>query len=146
MDMILDEMMGSTGKEVLQHLQESKPAFKHGCGEVFLDGEWVPADITWTDEEEAGFDMPISQFGESPFGKWYNVLPETVSRHETISVPLGLMMSLSILFVRGLYDKLNARFDTVREMGRKKLDEKGREAYMASKKKLYVPPPPLIYD
>ena len=144
--MMLDEMTGATGKELLQYLQESKPAFTHGCAEVFLDGEWVPADLTWTDEEEAGFDLPISQFGESPFGKWYTILPESVTRHESVSVPIGFMMALGMFFLRGLYDRVNARFDRVREMGRKRLEETGREAYMASKKKLYVPPPPLIFE
>jgi hypothetical protein len=146
MDMMFDEMMGASGLEILQDLKESKPAFTHGCAEVLLDGEWVPADLTWTDEEEAGFDMPISQFGESPFGKWYNVLPETVKREEGINVNIGLTMALGMFFLRGLYDRVNGRFDQIREMGRKKLEKMGREAYMASKKKLYVPPPPLVYE
>jgi hypothetical protein len=146
LEMMLDEMVGTTGKEVVQYLQESRPAFTHGCAEAFLDGEWVPADLTWTDEEEAGFSLPLSQFGESPFGKWYTIVPDSVTRHEGISVPIGLMMALGMFFLRGLYDKLNARFDRVREIGRKTLQETKKDAYIASKKKFYVPPPPLIFD
>lgn len=146
LDMMLDEVTGETGKDVVQYLHESKPAFAHGCAEAFLDGEWIPADLTWTDEEEAGYGMPITQFGESPFGKWYNIVPDTVTRDESISVPIGFMMALGMLFVRGLYDRLNGRFDRIREMGRKSLEDMGREAYLGSKKKFYVPPPRLISE
>jgi len=146
LEMIVDEMVGETGKEIVQWLQENRPTFAHGCPEALLDGEWVPADLTWTDEEEVGFDMPISQFGESPFGKWYNIVPDSVTRHEGISVPIGFRMALGTFLSRGLHDRLNARFDRIREIGRKKLEEMSREAYMASKKKFYVPPPPLIFD
>ena len=38
-------------------------------------------------------------------------------------------MALGMLFTRGLYDRMNGRFDRVREMGRKRLEETGREAY-----------------
>jgi hypothetical protein len=146
LEMMLDEMTGTTGKELVQYIEESRPAFSHGCVEAFLDGEWVPADLIWTDDEEAGFDMPISQFGESPFGKWYTIVPDSVTRHEDISVPIGFSMALRTFLTRGLHDRLNARFDRIREIGRKKLDETGRETYIASKKKLYVPPPPLIFE
>jgi hypothetical protein len=146
LELMLDETTGHTGKDIVQYLEDSRPSFMHGSAEAFLDGEWIAADLTWTDEEEAGFDLPISQFGDSPFGKWYNIIPESVTRHEVIFAPVGLMMAFGMIFLRGLYDKMNGRFDRVREIGRERLQKMGRDGYSASKKKFYVPPPPLISE
>jgi len=105
-------------------------------------------DITWTDEEEVGMDLPITQFGESPFGKWYHIIPESITRDEN-PPPLSKIkygLAISVFFLRGLYDRLNKRFDDIRETGQQKLSLMSREAYIASKKKFFVPPPPLIFD
>jgi hypothetical protein len=148
MDMMTMEMMGETGEELLQELKESNElTFTHGCVEVFLDEEWIPADLTWTEEEETGMEMPISQFGESPFGKWYNVLPDSTTISETLPIAsVRFQIAVSIFILRGLYDRLNDHFIQLRKKGRKILDEMGKEAYMESKKKFYVPPPRLVLD
>jgi hypothetical protein len=147
LEMIASELIGNAEKEVVKEVQNSMPAFTHGCVEVALDGMWVSADITWTDEEEVGMGFPISQFGDSPFEKWYNVVPNTTSRRETIPV-LGtsIRMKISYLLLRGFYDKLNERFQQIREKGKMTLEEIGRETYIKRMKKLYIPPPPLIFD
>ena len=53
---------------------------------------------------------------------------------------------MKIALVLGTRPEIVKMAPVVREMGRKKLEKMGREAYMASKKKLYVPPPPLIFE
>jgi hypothetical protein len=148
MDIMAREMMGNVGEELLQELRESNElTFTHGCVEVFLDEEWIPADLTWTEEEETGMEMPISQFGESPFGKWYNVLPDSTTISETLPIAsVRFQIAISIFLLRGLYDRLNENFIQLRKTGRKMLDEMGKEDYMESKKKFYVPPPRLILD
>jgi hypothetical protein len=143
--MMAEDMSGEMTEELAQDLEQSKPTFEHGCLELFLDGEWIPADITWTDEEEVGMDIPLTQFGESPFGKWYHVVPESINRTEDL--PWGrirISMGLSVFLLRGLFDRVNERCNQLREIGRKRLQEIGREAYIESKKKFYVPPPRLI--
>ena len=147
--MMAEEMAGGIAGEIANHLEKRKPTFQHGCVELFLDGEWVSADITWTDEEEAGMDIPISQFGESPFGKWYYIKPDSISRHEDFSwskTLFKLYYHVVCLILRGLFDRVNERFNQLRERGKKRLREIGREEYIKSKKKFYVPPPPLIFD
>jgi hypothetical protein len=147
--MMAEEMAGGVAGEVAKDLEKSRPTFGHGCLELFLDGEWVSADTTWTEEEEVGMDIPISQFGESPFGKWYYIMPDSVSRHEDFpwSATLSKLYYQVVCFIlRGLFDKVNERFNQLRERGRKKLKETSREDYIRSKRKFYVPPPPLIFD
>jgi hypothetical protein len=143
MQLMVDEETGETGEKIAHVL--SKTSLTHGCVEFLLDNEWIPADLTWTDEEEVGMDMLITQFGESPFGKFYNIIPDTTSRHEDSSISkVKLQIWLSILILRGMYDRVNERFLRLREIGRKRLEETGREAYIESKRKFYVPPPQLI--
>ena len=142
--LVAEEVAPDLAKEI----NEKAPAFTHGCVELFLDGKWIPMDITWTDEEEVGLDMPLTQFGESPFEKWYHVIPESITRDENpppVS-KMKLQISLSVFLLRGAYDRVNESFNKIREAGRQKLAEIGREKYIARKKKLSVPPPPLIFD
>jgi hypothetical protein len=144
--MMAEEAAGA--EDIAQALEEKKPAFTHGCVEIFLNDKWMPLDITWTDEEEVGMDMPITQFGESPFEKWYHIIPDSVRRNENPPSLSRIKYSLAVstFFLRGLYDRLNARFDSIRAIGRKKLDEIGRETYISRKNKLHVPAPALIFD
>jgi hypothetical protein len=144
--MMAEEAIGA--EDIAQELEKSKPTFTHGCVEIFLNDKWLPMDITWTDEEEVGMDMPITQFGESPFGKWYHIIPESITRDEN-PPPLSKIkyqIAISTFLLRGLYDRLNKRFNNIREIGRQKLNEIGIETYIEQKKKFYVPPPPLIFD
>ena len=134
--------------DLAKEINEKAPAFTHGCIELQLDGKWMPIDITWTDEEEVGLDMPLTEFGDSPFEKWYHVIPESITRDENpppVS-KMKLQIALSVLLLRGAYDRVNDRFNKIREAGRKKLSEIGKEKYITRKKKLYVPPVPLIFD
>jgi hypothetical protein len=137
MDIMAREMigdMGTMGEELMQDLRGSGDLrFTHGCVEVFLEGEWIPADLTWTEEEETGMEMPISQFGDSPFGKWYNVLPDSTTISETLPIAsVRFQIAVSIFLLRGVYDRLNEQFIHLRKIGRKKLDKMGKEAYMES--------------
>lgn len=136
------------GAELAHELGEESPAFTHGCVELLLDEKWMPVDITWTDEEEAGLDMRITEFGDSPFEKWYHVIPGSITRSENPK-PMSKMkykMALTTFLLRGAYDRVNKRFNNIREAGRKKLEEIGKENYMARKRKLDVPSVPLIFD
>ena len=146
-EMIAREMIGEEEEELVKEIQDAKPTFTHGCVEFFLHNEWIPADLTWTDEEEVGMEMPISKFGESPFGKWYNIIPDTVTRHESLPFAnVRFKIAFSVLMLRGIYDRVNQRFNQIRKNGRKKLEEMGRDTYTAKKKKFYIPPPPLISE
>jgi hypothetical protein len=144
--LMAEEVSGA--KDIAQELENRRSTFTHGCVEVLLNESWVPMDITWTDEEEVGMNLPITQFGESPFGKWYHIVPESVTRAET-PPPLSKIkysMAISVFFLRGLYDRLNKRFDDIREKGKQELTLVGRDEYIARKKKFYIPPPQLIFD
>ena len=135
--------------DLAQDIIANAPAFTHGCVELLIDGKWMPTDLTWTDAEEVGLDMRLTEFGDSPFdGKWYDILPETIIRQED---PMDLskakyQIAFSVFILRGAYDRVNERFKNIREAGQKKLAEVGREVYKARKEKLSVPQPPLIFD
>ena len=143
--MMAEEMSGQIVDEISQEFEQNKPLFTHGCLELLLDNDWVSADLTWTDEEEVGMDLPISKFGESPFGKWYNVMPDTVSRSETLPWRrITAFMWFTTFMLRGLYDRLSERTNQLREVGRKQLAVVGRETYINRKKKLFIPMPRLV--
>ena len=92
--MMAEEVAGADS--IAQELEKKNPTFTHGCVEIFLNQQWIPMDITWTDEEEVGMDLPITQFGESPFGKWYHIIPESITRTENPPSLLKIKYSLSI--------------------------------------------------
>jgi hypothetical protein len=76
-------------------------------------------------------------------------MPDSVSRHEDFpwSATLSRLYYQAVCFLlRGLFDRVNERFNQLRERGRKRLKETSREDYIKSKKKFYVPPPSLIFD
>jgi hypothetical protein len=70
----------------------------HGEGEVYIDGEWIPADVGPTPERQASSGIPITKLGEDSIGIWLFPIPGTVISRE--SIPLGLGLPSSVLMKR----------------------------------------------
>jgi hypothetical protein len=118
--------------------------YGHGCVEMLLDGEWVPADVTWDENLEVGLDLPLSKLGMDPEGVWYFAVPGMALRMEGLPIFLDFFGPMLPAMYRGMFDILNERFEKTRKTGRERLQEIGRDRYIEERKNLYVPRPPMI--
>ncbi|MGZ4934837.1 MAG: transglutaminase-like domain-containing protein, partial [Halobacteriota archaeon] len=65
-----------------------------GESEVYVDGKWVTAYLAQTVALTAASGWPIVDFGESSIGTYFDALPGSIHRYE--SIPLGLGLSLKL--------------------------------------------------
>jgi hypothetical protein len=101
-----------------------------GEGEVFLDGEWVVANVTPEAEWQAAAGTPVNRLGEDSLGMWYNAVPGTVMRME--SIPYGFAAALKVLHIiaPGSMERVNLSILRQKEKGRAIIEEAGGvEAY-----------------
>jgi hypothetical protein len=101
-----------------------------GEGEVFIDGEWLVANVTPEAEWQASAGTAINKLGEDSIGSWYNAVPGTIMCME--SIPYGFATSLEILHLvsPGSMERVNISIKKQKEMGRKIIDAAGGiEAY-----------------
>ncbi|OPY33154.1 MAG: Transglutaminase-like superfamily protein [Methanomassiliicoccales archaeon PtaU1.Bin124] len=96
-----------------------------GEGEVFLDGEWVVANVTPEADWQAATGTPINKLGEDSLGNWYNAVPGTEMILE--SMPYGLAFSLFILhtIAPGSMERVNINIEKQKERGREIIDASG---------------------
>jgi hypothetical protein len=101
----------------------------HGEGEVYLDGEWVTADVGAEPQRQASAWMPVTKLGEDSAGLWLFPIPGTTFVRE--SIPLGLGLP-SRLLMNHLVPKqvvgINVGILGQIEQGRKRIQEMGGEA------------------
>jgi hypothetical protein len=98
--------------------------------EVRLDGSWVVAYPAANDEVQAVRYLPIAKLGEDPIGNFYDAVPGTIQRVE--SLPLAMSMGMNMLFrlMPGSPERLSIWTQKVAEYGRQIIAEAGgREAY-----------------
>jgi hypothetical protein len=98
--------------------------------EVWLDDSWVVAYPAANDEIQAVRYLPIAQLGEDPIGNFYDAVPGTIQRME--SLPLGMSMGMNVLFrlMPGSPERLSIWTQKVAEYGRHIVaDAGGWEAY-----------------
>ena len=101
-----------------------------GEAEVFLDGNWVVANVTAQVEWQAATGTPINRLGEDSLGNWYSAAPGTEMIME--SLPYGLGLSLYILhrFAPGSMERVNIKIKKQKELGKRIIKEAGGiEAY-----------------
>jgi transglutaminase-like putative cysteine protease len=107
----------------------------HGCAELYVDGEWIQLDPTFSDELEAGMGLPVAEFGEEP--TWRVRLPERDIVFEGFPVFFKNLLTGMAFMLRNTVDNVNAKLDEVREKGRQILKEIGKEEYNRKKKKQF---------
>jgi len=116
-----------------------------GEGEVFLDGEWVVANVTPEAEWQAAAGTPINKLGEDSLGSWYNAVPGTVMYME--SIPYGFAGALDILhtIAPGSMERVNLSILRQQEKGRAIIAEAGGiEAYDRSARARQGPRSPMV--
>ena len=95
--------------------------------EVYLDGKWVVGHAGPTPERQAGMGVPITKLGEDSLGTWFEAVPGTLFRTESVPYGVGLIMSLLARLGPGTLNSLNMNIIRQVEAGKKILEEKGGE-------------------
>jgi len=93
-------------------------------------GEWLVANVTPEAEWQAAAGTAINKLGEDSIGSWYNAVPGTIMRME--SIPYGFATSLEILHIvsPGSMERVNISIKKQKERGRKIIETAGGvEAY-----------------
>ena len=105
----------------------------HGCAELYIDGEWLQLDPTFSDYLEAGMGLPVTEFGEEP--TWRTRIPERDIVFEGFPILFKNLLLGMAFMLRDTVDKVNKKMDDLREEGKKILEEMGKEAYNEKKKR-----------
>ncbi len=115
----------------------------HGTAEVFVNGQWVTADPTFTPEYEAAMGLPLAKLGDDPFGIWNYPLEDTIMILEGLPYGVGIAWNFLVNFLaRGERIKIDRSMEEARKRGREILDEIGEEEYdrrVRSKYKAKIP-------
>lgn len=110
----------------------------HGEGEAFINGKWVVADVGPTPERQAAAGIPITKFGEDSIGVWFQAIPGSIMRRESLPIGLGiaskfLMKKLAPKSVEKINLSILNQYEKgkkiLEEMGEKKYDKKARKGY-----------------
>ncbi len=110
----------------------------HGTAEVYVDGEWVVADPTFTPEYEAAMGLPLAKLGDDPMGIWNYPLKDTVMILEGLPYGVGVAWNFLVNFLaKGERIKIDRSMNEARKYGRKILNEMGAEKYDASVRAKY---------
>lgn len=115
--------------------------------EVFIDGQWVPVYVAQPSNLTAGAGWPVTGFGESGVGLYFDEVPESVRFTE--SVPLRMIYPLSLLnvLVPATIERLNVKMKTVQARGQSYIETAGGvEAYneQARKRRAQLTPNQIL--
>jgi len=100
-------------------------AVKEAEGEVYLDGTWVTAYVAQTAAMTAANGWPITEFGESSIGLYFDALPGSIHRLESISFGIGLSLWFTNLLAPATTERLSARMSGLQELGLQKIEDAG---------------------
>jgi hypothetical protein len=101
-----------------------------GEGEVLIDGEWLMANVGPEAEWQAATGTPITRLGEGSLGNWFNAVPGTEMRMESIPYGLGASLELLHAIAPGSMERVNISMVKQKERGSKVIAEAGGlEAY-----------------
>ncbi len=101
----------------------------HGEGEVYIDGNWITADVGAEPQRQAASWIPVTKLGEDSAGLWLFPIPGTTFCRE--SIPLGLGTPSQILMkhlVPSSVTGINIGILEQIEKGRKIIEDTGGEA------------------
>ena len=104
--------------------------------EVYIDGEWEPAYLAQTAAMMGVHGWPITEFGESCIGLYFDALPESIKRFESTSLKLGLSLKLMHWLAPASIERMNTRMMRIQLLGLKEIEEAGGiQAYNEMAKK-----------
>ena len=108
--------------------------------EVCIDGTWTTAYLAQTVALTAATGWPICEFGEHAEGTYFDAIPGSIHRFESIPFGLGMSLKLSNWLAPATMERLNARMVRVQQLGLQEVDDAGglQEYNKAAKKRREV--------
>ena len=98
---------------------------KEAEGEVYLDGTWVTAYLAQPAALTAANGWPITDFGESSIGMYFDALPGSIQRFESLSLRFGLSLRFQNMLAPATMERLSARMSRLQRLGQQKIEEVG---------------------
>ncbi len=108
--------------------------------ELYLDGKWVTAYLAQTVASTAATGWPITEFGESSLGTYFDPIPGSIRRFESIPLRLGMSLKMSNMLAPATMERLNVRMLKIQKIGLQELEDAGgiREYNKAAKRRREV--------
>ncbi|MGZ4936609.1 MAG: transglutaminase-like domain-containing protein [Halobacteriota archaeon] len=104
--------------------------------EVCIDGTWTTAYLAQNVASTAATGWPITEFGERAEGTYFDALPGSIHRFESIPFRLGLSLKISNMLAPATMERLNARMTRVQKLGLQEIEDAGGlEEYNKAAKK-----------
>jgi len=117
----------------------------HGTAEVFIDGNWVTADPTWTPAYEAAMGLPLAKLGDDPVGIWNYPLEGTMMFLEGLPLGVGVVWNFLVNFLGfGERVKIDMSLEKARKPGAQLLNTLGRDEYDKQTREKYKAKIPQI--
>jgi len=85
--------------------------------EVFIDGTWETAYVAQPTALSAGAGWPITDFGESGIGLYFEEVPGSIKFSESVPLKMAYPTTLLNLFVPATFERLNVKMKKVQERG-----------------------------
>jgi hypothetical protein len=93
--------------------------------ELYIDGKWTTAYLAQPVALTAATGLPITEFGESSLGLYFDPIPGSINRFE--SIPLGLVLSLKLsnALAPATMERLNITVAMVQKGGLQEIEDAG---------------------
>lgn len=98
--------------------------------EVCIDGSWLVGHPAVSAELQAAKDVPITKFGEDQIGVFFDAIPGTIKRSESIPIGFGLGAKIFFRLMPGSPERVSVHYQNGAAYGRQVIRKAGgREAY-----------------
>ena len=117
--------------------------------EVYIDGQWLLANVAPIPDRQAAMGSPISKLGEGSLGNWFEAVPGTLMGSESLPFGIGLLSRLLMRVAPSSVNKINVNLTRQRDKGATILSQAGgEERYDAQirEKRTKMPTLELIAD
>lgn len=111
----------------------------HGEAELLVNGKWINADPTFSDELSVGMGVTLSELGQEP-GWRVRVDKSLDIRFEGFPIIFRNFMSPLFIILRNTVDTVNYSMDEYRARGKRIIKEIGIEEYKRKTKKKIIKP------
>ena len=96
-----------------------------GEGEACIDGKWTVAYVAQNAAASAAAGWPITKFGEDSIGMYFDALPGSLKRFESLPLQLGLGLRLMGLLTPATMERMNASVHVALAIGQQEIEEAG---------------------
>ncbi|MGZ4903117.1 MAG: transglutaminase domain-containing protein [Halobacteriota archaeon] len=98
--------------------------------EVYIDGSWLVGHPAVSAELQAAKDVPVTKLGEDQIGVFFDAIPGTIKRSESIPLGFGWGAKMFFRLMPGSPERVSVRYLNAAVRGRQIIEGVGgREAY-----------------